>query len=90
MGGEGATRWIEVAPPEGNAILVLLTPPGQEARIGQFSNILFECDDIHETYEELSARGVDFPDAPREEFWGWWAAFEDPDGNTYGIGPSGQ
>ena len=90
MGPEGGPRWIEVAPPSRNVILVLFTPPGDEARVGTFSNVLFECDDIHRTYEELSAKGVDFPDPPREEFWGWWAAFRDPDGNSYGLGPSGQ
>ncbi|MGH7383487.1 MAG: VOC family protein [Candidatus Methylomirabilales bacterium] len=68
------------------AILVLFTPDGQEDRIGTFSNVIFACDDVRGTYEELHARGVEFPDEPREEFWGWWAMFRDPDGNTYGLG----
>ena len=90
MGGEGAPRWIEVAPPERNVILVLYTPEERRDLIGTFSNVLFECDDIHRTHEELSAKGVEFPDPPRQEFWGWWAMFADPDGNTYGLGPKGQ
>ncbi|HYY43621.1 MAG TPA: VOC family protein [Actinomycetota bacterium] len=88
--GEGAPRWIEVAPPDRNVILVLFTPEGQENLVGGFSNLIFTCDDIHRTYEELSAKGVEFPDPPRKEFWGWWAMFKDPDGNLYGLGPREQ
>lgn len=88
--GEDAPRWIEVAPPDGNVILVLFTPEGQQDRVGTFSNVLFVCDDILKTYQELSARGVEFPEPPRQEFWGWWATFKDPDGNTYGLGQRGQ
>jgi hypothetical protein len=29
---------------------------------------------------------VEFPDPPHKEFWGWWAMFKDPDGNSYGLG----
>ena len=87
---EGAPRWIEVAPPDRNVILVLYTPDAQQDQIGTFSNVLFECDDVQQTYQELTAKGVEFPDAPRQEFWGWWAMFRDPDGNTYGLGQRGQ
>jgi predicted enzyme related to lactoylglutathione lyase len=88
--GEGAPRWIELAPPDRNVILVLFTPEPHEERVGTFSNVLFQCDDIHKTYQELTARGVEFPDPPRQEFWGWWAMFKDPDGNSYGLGLKGQ
>lgn len=83
---EGAARWIEVAPPDRNIILVLFTVDEQRDRIGTFSNVLFECDDVQQTYQELTAKGVEFPEPPRQEFWGWWATFSDPDGNTYGLG----
>ncbi len=87
---EGAARWIEVAPADRSIILVPFTPEGQENLIGNFSNVIFHCDDIHATYEDLAGKGVEFPDAPREEFWGWWATFKDPDGNTYGLGQRGE
>lgn len=83
---EGTARWIEVAPPDRNIILVLFTVDEQRDRIGTFSNVLFECDDVQQTYQELTAKGVEFPEPPRQEFWGWWATFSDPDGNTYGLG----
>jgi lactoylglutathione lyase len=90
--GEGpdAPRWIEVAPKGADTILVLFTPQGQEDRIGTFSNVMFACDDVRGTYEELHARGVEFPDKPRKEFWGWWAVFKDPDGNAYGLSQRGE
>jgi catechol 2,3-dioxygenase-like lactoylglutathione lyase family enzyme len=83
--GSDAPRWLEVRPKGADTILVLFTPEGQEDRIGTFSNVIFTCDDVRTTYEELSARGVEFPDEPRLEFWGWWAVFNDPDGNSYGL-----
>lgn len=78
-------RWIEVVPPDRSVILVLFTPPEIKDRIGEFSNIIFTCDNIRQTYEELCGRGVEFSDAPRQEPWGWWAVFKDPDGNSYGL-----
>jgi catechol 2,3-dioxygenase-like lactoylglutathione lyase family enzyme len=88
--GPGAPRWIEVAPPDRNVILVLFTPEGDQDRIGTFSNVLFECDDIQVTHKELAARGVEFTEEPSKQFWGWWAVFKDPDGNTYGLGQRGE
>lgn len=90
--GEGAdaARWIEVAPPDRNVILVLFTPPGQEELVGTFSNVIFNTADVEATYRDLRDRGVEFVDEPRQEFWGWWASFKDPDGNTYGLGQSGE
>lgn len=91
MGAEaGAARWIEVAPPDKRVILVLFAPDDQSDRIGSFSNVLFTCDDIQSTYEELQAKGVEFSEAPSRQFWGWWAVFKDPDGNSYGLGQSGE
>ena len=87
MGEEpGAARWIEVAPPDRNVILVLYTPEGDQDRVGTFSNVLFECDDIQATHRQLAARGVEFAEEPSRQFWGWWAVFKDPDGNSYGLG----
>jgi catechol 2,3-dioxygenase-like lactoylglutathione lyase family enzyme len=87
--GPGAARWIEVAPPDRNVILVLFTPEGDEDRVGTFSNVLSECDDIQTTHRQLAARGVEFTEEPSRQFWGWWAVFKDPDGNSYGLGQRG-
>jgi catechol 2,3-dioxygenase-like lactoylglutathione lyase family enzyme len=63
--GPGAARWIEVAPPDRNVILVLFTPDGQQDRIGTFSNVLFDCDDILATHKELAGRGGSSPRSRR-------------------------
>jgi predicted enzyme related to lactoylglutathione lyase len=78
-------RWIEVAPAGAQTRLVLYTPPGQEDRIGTFSNVIFSCDDMNSTYQELKGRGVEFSENPSEQPWGIWAQFKDPDGNEFGL-----
>ncbi len=88
--GPNAPRWIEVAPPDRNVILVLYTTDDQKDRIGTFSNVLFDCDDIQQTYQELQAKGVEFAEPPSQQFWGWWAVLKDPDGNSYGLGQRGE
>lgn len=81
----GGSRWIEVAPRGAETHLVLFTPPGQEDRIGTFSNVVFSCEDIESTHEELRNRGVEFTEEPSEQPWGLWAQFKDQDGNEFGL-----
>ena len=82
----GDQRWIEVAPPGAQTGLALFTPPDMQDRIGTFSPVVFTCEDVRATYEELRARGVEFKQEPKEESWGVSAMFTDPDGNTYLLG----
>jgi len=83
------TRWIEVAPPGSETLLVPFTPPGLEDRIGSFSGIVFECDSVQGTYDELSAKGVEWAEEPSRQSWGMWAQFKDPEGNVYGLVEAG-
>jgi catechol 2,3-dioxygenase-like lactoylglutathione lyase family enzyme len=78
-------RWIELRIPGADTRIVLFTPPGHEDRIGTFSNVTFVADNVDKTYEELSARGVDFTGPPKTAPWGSSAMFRDPDGNTFLI-----
>jgi predicted enzyme related to lactoylglutathione lyase len=82
----GEQRWIELRVPGAETGVVLFTPPGQEDRIGGFMNMAFSADDVQKTYEELSARGVEFVQPPKTESWGTSAIFKDPDGNTFVLG----
>jgi len=41
--------------------------------------------DCQGTFAELIARGVAFPQRPREQPWGIVATFQDPDGNLFSI-----
>ena len=75
-------RWIELALNHGTGI-ALFTPPGHEGRIGTFSGISFEADNVEKTYQELVQKGVEFTQPPKKESWGTSAIFKDPDGNTF-------
>ena len=76
-------RWIELRIPGASTRVVLFTPEGHESRIGQFQGISFMADNVRKTYEELSARGVEFIGPPQEADWGSSAIFKDPDGNQF-------
>jgi predicted enzyme related to lactoylglutathione lyase len=79
-------RWIELSVPGSKTGLVLFTPDGFEDRIGKFSGISFECDDVEQTYETLKAKGVEFTAPPKKESWGTSAIFKDIDGNQFVMG----
>ena len=49
------------------------------------SNVMFRCGDLSVTYEELSARGVAFPQPPVEQPFGSWSMFDDPEGNRFAL-----
>jgi lactoylglutathione lyase len=93
--GPDAPRWIEVAPPGAQTALVIFKPSEKMsgassyeaavAQIGKFCSFIFEVDDMEATHQELSARGVEFTHPPSQQFWGWWATVQDPDGNQIGL-----
>jgi lactoylglutathione lyase len=72
MGADG--RWVEVAPPGAETALVPFTP-----------GLVFACDDLQATFEELRGRGVEFTEPPADQPWGRWAQFRDPDGNEHAL-----
>ena len=76
-------RWIELRIPGADTRLVLFTPEGHENRIGSFANLSFIADDVEQTYQQMSEKGVEFVKPPKKEAWGTAAIFRDPDGNQY-------
>jgi lactoylglutathione lyase len=87
--GEG--RWLEVRTPDKSVTMVLSLRQGQRPTAPDMlptSNILFYCDDLPRTYEELRAGGVDFPQPPVEQPFGWWSMFEDREGNRFALTPA--
>ena len=79
----GTQRWIELSIPGAETGLVLFTPEGHENRIGTFTGISLVCDDVQRTYDELSARGVEFKGPPAKQAWGAFVIMKDPDGNEF-------
>jgi predicted enzyme related to lactoylglutathione lyase len=81
----GSQRWIELCIPGSETKVALFTLPGQESRIGTFSNIAFFTDDLDKTYQTLAERGVEFQHPPKKESWGTSSVFKDQDGNTFAL-----
>jgi predicted enzyme related to lactoylglutathione lyase len=84
-------RWLEVRSPDRATNLVLELRMGElaERRVTPdhlpTSNVMFRCDDLTATYEELSAHGVDFPQPPVEQPFGSWSMFDDAEGNRFAL-----
>jgi predicted enzyme related to lactoylglutathione lyase len=74
-------RWIELRI-DGSATRIVLFTMDSD-RIGSFFNGALACDNVEKTYKELKERGVKFLSEPRQEPWGSFAVFEDPDGNKF-------
>jgi predicted enzyme related to lactoylglutathione lyase len=81
-------RWIELRIPKAETRVSLFTPPGHESRVGTFTGISFDCDDVQATYTQLSARGVPFDEPPKKEPWGVFAKFKDSEGNSFVLSSS--
>jgi catechol 2,3-dioxygenase-like lactoylglutathione lyase family enzyme len=92
-------RWLTVTPPEQPELeitLFLVTEGGvftketvktmtDLVRAGTFGPAVFECTNIHATYEELKQKGVDFVKPPTEEFYGVEALLRDDSGNWFSL-----
>src|SRR5688572_1936206 len=46
---------------------------------------VFDADDIHKTYEELKARGVEFKGPPSVQDWGTATVMKDNSGNWFSL-----
>ncbi|MGZ4386792.1 MAG: VOC family protein [Gaiellaceae bacterium] len=95
----GNFRWLTVGPPSQPDIAVVLMaipgPPVMDAQTGEqvrslmakgFAGTVFlTTDDVHASYEELRARGVDFVEQPEERPYGIDSSFRDPSGNHFRL-----
>ena len=85
-------RWVVVAPPGSDGTTLLLaraSNPEQEKAIGnQMGGRVFlflNTDDFWRDYNEMTARGIHFVRAPKEEAYGTVAVFEDLYGNLWDL-----
>jgi predicted enzyme related to lactoylglutathione lyase len=76
-------RWIELRVGSSDTRIVLFTSADGGARAGAPFNGALACDNVEQTYKELSSRGVEFVKAPAKQPWGTFAIFTDPDANQF-------
>lgn len=80
---DGTQRWIELRVGSSDTRLVLFNfgPDGPQPGT-QFHGAL-ACDNLDSTYQQLTARGVEFVQPPTKQPWGAYAVFKDPDDNQF-------
>jgi predicted enzyme related to lactoylglutathione lyase len=90
----GQERWLEVRTPDQAVVLVLGVRQGERPTAPHpslpTSNVMFYAEDLQQTYKELTTRGVQFPQPPVQQPFGWWSLFQDPDGNRFALVPREQ
>ncbi|HLW84357.1 MAG TPA: VOC family protein [Candidatus Sulfotelmatobacter sp.] len=89
--GDGK-RWVRVRPPGSEGTDLLLAKavnPEQASRIGNQTGgrvfLFLHTDDFWRDYRAMTAQGVKFREAPREESYGTVAVFEDLYGNKWDL-----
>jgi len=95
----GDFRWLTVSPKgQEDVSIVLMAIPGPPVfdeetaknirnllAKGAANTVFLTTDDVRRDYEELTARGVEFVDAPEERPYGIDAGFRDPFGNHFRL-----
>jgi uncharacterized glyoxalase superfamily protein PhnB len=95
----GDFRWLQVGPPgQEDIAITLMEIPGEPVMDDQtaeqvrslmakgFAGTVFlTTDNVHADYEELSARGVEFVEAPEQRPYGIDSSFRDPSGNHFRL-----
>jgi catechol 2,3-dioxygenase-like lactoylglutathione lyase family enzyme len=93
-------RWLTVVPPDQPDLEITLMAIDEGMMFkkdaaeqmrelvqkGTFGFGVFECNDLLATYEELTAKGVEFTKPPTKEFYGYEALFKDDSGNWFSLG----
>jgi len=85
-------RWVLVRPPNSSGTSLLLaraSTPEETSRIGNQTGgrvfLFLHTNDFWRDYREMTARGVKFREAPRQEAYGTVAVFEDLYGNKWDL-----
>ena len=74
-----------VGSPAGGAAIILARGYGGWApeKVGSFTGLVLNVENMRATCEELRERGVRFDLEPEQQPWGMQAVIKDPDGNTF-------
>ncbi len=88
----GGKRWVLVRPARSTGTSLLLAraaTPDQQSRVGNQTGgrvfLFLHTDDFQRDFRAMTARGVRFREAPREEAYGTVAVFEDLYGNAWDL-----
>lgn len=95
----GDFRWLTVGPAgQDDFAIVLMAIPGEPVMdaesAGQVRTLMAKgfagtvfltTDDVHASYEELRARGVEFTETPEDRPYGIDSGFRDPSGNSFRL-----
>ena len=79
-------RWIELRVGSSDTRVVLFVFDEQGLKPGMIFNGAFACDNVEQTHQELTAKGVEFIAPPTKQPWGTFAIFKDLDGNQFVLG----
>lgn len=74
-------QWIQLAP-KGCSTTIALVTWFEAMRPGGLQGVMLNVSDIDQDHAELSARGLALSEI-RQEPWGRYAMFSDPDGNGW-------
>lgn len=98
--GQGAMRWITIAPAGSPTPSVVLTPPAADPGItdeernaiaemmakGTYATIVLSTPDLESTFDTVQASGAEVTQEPTDQPWGVRdCAFRDPAGNHVRI-----
>ena len=91
-------RWLTVSPkgqPDLQVILMQVDGPNIQPDVakavhtlltqGKLNGGVLQTSDCRATYEELKAKGVEFPSPPKEQFYGVEAILKDDSGNWFSM-----
>jgi catechol 2,3-dioxygenase-like lactoylglutathione lyase family enzyme len=91
-------RWLTVSPkgqPDLQIILMQVDGPNMQPEVaksirelltqGKINGGVMQTSDCRTTYEELKAKGVEFPSPPKEQFYGIEAIMKDDSGNWFSM-----
>lgn len=100
--GEGGMRWLTVGPKDQPDLALTLMVPGtpsldpdsaEQLRALVAKGVLgagvFQTEDCHATYRQLSDRGVEFVQEPTARPYGVEAIFRDDSGNWFSLNQPG-
>jgi len=91
-------RWLTVSPkgqPDLQLILMQVDGPNMQPDVakaiqtlltqGKLNGGVLQTSDCRATYDELKAKGVEFPSPPKEQFYGVEAIMKDDSGNWFSM-----